>query len=57
MTSLLVLTAVVASGHDVAIVDNRPQLVGTVQTKNGRGIASATIFVSTAGPREGIGVL
>jgi hypothetical protein len=35
----------------------RPTLTGVVQDDNGRPLAKATVFVRTAAPRKGVGVL
>ncbi len=41
----------------VAQVASPGTLCGTVQDDQGRSVAGATVFVSTAAPREGVGVL
>jgi hypothetical protein len=35
----------------------RPVLTGTVQDDHGRPLARATVFIRTAAPRQGVGVL
>jgi hypothetical protein len=37
--------------------DARPTLTGTVQDEQGRPLAKATVFIRTAAPRKGVGVL
>ncbi|QDV37525.1 hypothetical protein [Tautonia plasticadhaerens] len=41
----------------VAQVASPGPLSGTVQDDQGRPVAGATVFVSTAAPRQGVGVL
>jgi hypothetical protein len=44
----------------LAIITQTPSpstLVGTVQDATGRPIAGANVFISTAAPRKGVGVL
>lgn len=35
----------------------RPTITGVVQDERGRPLAKATVFVRTAAPRKGVGVL
>jgi hypothetical protein len=35
----------------------RPSLTGTVRDDRGRPLAKATVFIRTAAPRKGVGVL
>ena len=35
----------------------KPSLTGTVRDDAGRPLANATVFIRTAGPRHGVGVL
>ena len=35
----------------------RPDLTGVVTSKGGQPVANASVFIYTAGPREGIGFL
>jgi hypothetical protein len=37
--------------------DARPNLTGIVQDEQGRPLAKATVFIRTAAPRKGVGVL
>jgi hypothetical protein len=51
MFALLAAVALVADPAD------RPDFSGVVQDDKGRPLAKATVFVRTAGPRKGVGVL
>ncbi len=48
---ILLFTAALAPTPD------RPDLKGVVQDTAGRPLARATVFIRTAGPRKGIGIL
>jgi hypothetical protein len=51
---MLALLATVALAADPAA---RPAITGVVQDDKGRPLAGATVFVRTAAPRKGVGVL
>src|SRR6266481_6561779 len=36
---------------------NRPNLKGTVRDENGKALSNATVFIYTAGPRLGAGIM
>jgi hypothetical protein len=39
------------------VVSERPSLLGTVQDERGLPLVGATVFIYTAAPRQGIGIL
>jgi uncharacterized GH25 family protein len=45
--------ALVGVGNSFAASDSRPDLVGRVSETNGPPVAKATVFIYTAGPKEG----
>jgi len=51
------LVLIIAACHTAFAVENesqaRPDLTGTVQDENGQPVANATVFIYTAGPKEG----
>jgi hypothetical protein len=51
------LAALAVSFLPAAKVNARPNLTGIVQDDKGKPLAGATVFISTAGPRQGVGVL
>jgi peroxiredoxin/uncharacterized GH25 family protein len=54
--SLLVLGAV-NTLHAATTTSARPDLTGVITGENGDGLSGATVFIYTAGPKEGIGIL
>jgi hypothetical protein len=50
--AVFVVLAAAASAED-----QKPRLAGTVQDSDGRPLKGATVFISTAAPRVGLGVL
>jgi hypothetical protein len=50
---LLIFAASLAAGP----TSRGPTLTGIVQGEAGRPVAGATVFIRTAGPRQGVGVL
>ena len=50
MYALLAVAALAAN-------PDRPTLTGTVNDAQGRPLAKATVFIRTAAPRQGVGVL
>jgi hypothetical protein len=57
MPTLFTLAALAVSFLPAAKVNARPNLTGIVQDDKGKPLAGATVFISTAGPRQGVGVL
>jgi hypothetical protein len=53
MFSLLILASVAAGAHG----QERPAIAGVVQNDAGKPLPGATVFISTAAPRKGVGVL
>jgi hypothetical protein len=51
------LLTCLAAALVVAEVPERSSLVGVVQDAAGRPLDRATVFIRTAGPRKGVGVL
>jgi hypothetical protein len=53
MNALLVLAVAAAGTH----AQERPSITGVVQGDAGKPLKGATVFISTAAPRKGVGVL
>jgi hypothetical protein len=53
MFALLAMTCLAAEPE----TGPRPSLTGIVQDDQGRPLAKATVFIRTAAPRKGVGVL
>jgi hypothetical protein len=55
MYALLVTACLAADPNPPA--PERPTLTGVVQDDRGRPLVKATVFIRTAAPRQGVGVL
>jgi hypothetical protein len=54
LVTLLVLATVAAV---ITQTSERPAITGVVQSDAGKPLKGATVFISTAAPRKGVGVL
>lgn len=52
MVALLALSVVLGT-----TVPEKGAIAGTIETEAGRPLKGATVFISTAAPRKGVGVL
>jgi hypothetical protein len=57
MFYLLAATSFALLPQEVPAAAPGPVLTGVVQDEKGRPVAAATVFIDTAGPRKGVGVL
>ena len=57
MFDLIVLTASLLTPISAFVPDEALQLAGTVLSDAEKPVAGANVFISTAGPRKGVGVL
>jgi|GraSoiStandDraft_16_1057320.scaffolds.fasta_scaffold47036_3 hypothetical protein len=57
MHTLLTLVALTSSFLSGTKPNDRSALAGVAQDDKGKPLAGATVFISTAGPRHGVGVL
>jgi len=57
MHTLLTLVALTSSFLSGTKPNDRSALTGVTQDDKSKPLAGATVFISTAGPRHGVGVL
>jgi hypothetical protein len=57
MHTLLTLAVFTCSAMLAGTADDRPTLAGVIQDDKGKPVAGASVFISAAGPRQGVGVL
>ena len=57
MHTLLTLAVFTCSALPTGAADDRPTLAGVIQDDKGTPVAGASVFIRTAGPRQGVGVL
>jgi hypothetical protein len=57
ISQLATLSALVLTPVQLGATDNSPTMTGTVCDEAGKPLSGASIFISTAAPRKGVGVL